>query len=674
MSRKRGYVDVGPGHVDVNSPSGPAPSSCNVDVERAVSSALARGSHIHVSRMPWELTPALRQVFSNESMPWLQPVKIPRSLPGLSEPIPLNKEKEIENRKVYVQQACRDHVSCESSERSSAVLRWVELLMLSPLSSTTGMHLVAERDKEVVRKDSFQIVSDTLRGKATSTINLRAASMALYCRWHAKAFVQGSPFPIKEQETYDYMCNLRESMCSASRGATFVSTLSFSHGLFGLQGALEASQSQRVKGASVDMYLEKRPLRQAPALHPAMVSILEISVFTLRDPFLRAVAGCCLLCLFGRLRISDMSRLVNASVIGKYVEGSLMRVKTMRSKEKQCAFLPMIVPTVGLLGMRWFNAFSRTRLSLGLQPIPTMASRSTDRDFVLMASGSSVDYEVKFKIGAAEVGECLRSVLGKILPRELVEGLSSHSLKTTLLTYASVYGLDYTESELLGYHLTSHRSAINYQRDALAQPIRNLMSMLNKIQTGEFAPCADRDEVFPQQSVPILEQLVAYTHMSVDEIAAAFMECSVDELDSVNMEAEQSELWELLCSQPEQFEDNVQPSMTRGTEPIVAEVLPPEEISSSDSETSDSGTSSVESGFATLTGRVSAGMIRNISENANIEALVRHKRTRMVHMQHIEDSLKTACGRMISAQFAEFLGDVERAWPHCRICFGTHNA
>lgn len=52
-------------------------------------------------------------------------------------------------------------------------------------------------------------------------------------------------------------------------------------------------------------------------------------------------------------------------------------------------------------------------------------------------------------------------------------------------------------SELLGYHLTQHKSAINYQRDALAGPIRLMMEMLGHVQSGAFSPMAGRDGSSP---------------------------------------------------------------------------------------------------------------------------------------------------------------------------------
>lgn len=70
--------------------------------------------------------------------------------------------------------------------------------------------------------------------------------------------------------------------------------------------------------------------------------------------------------------MSDLGRLVHMSMSGKYAEGSLMRVKMARSKEKQCTFLPVILPTLGFMGLNWMRAFIVTRRQLGLSDIPTL--------------------------------------------------------------------------------------------------------------------------------------------------------------------------------------------------------------------------------------------------------------------------------------------------------------
>ena len=95
----------------------------------------------------------------------------------------------------------------------------------------------------------------------------------------------------------------------------------FSAVILGLEGAEKAASPPRVRGASIDMFLDKKPSRQAPALHPAMIGILEVAACCGANPYLRTMAGYCLPCLFGRLRTSDAGRLLHASLVANFFKG-----------------------------------------------------------------------------------------------------------------------------------------------------------------------------------------------------------------------------------------------------------------------------------------------------------------------------------------------------------------
>lgn len=314
--------------------------------------------------------------------------------------------------------------------------------------------------------------------------------MALYVKWFGENFSDRSFLHFNENDVYTYMDDLRTKGCSASRGATFVSTRAFVGDLLGMTGVAECVQSARVKGASLGMFLEKRPLRQAPELWPIMVLTLEIAAFCEKDTYLRALAGFALCCIYGRLRVSDLNRLVHISITDEYAEGSLMRVKTARTKEKQCTFLPVVIPTKGFLGVDWFTAFVTTRKRLGLADFPTLESKASDRKFVVLPSEDSVHLELCSKVSTTQVTEGLRTLLGKVFAESQISDITSHSLKATVLTYVNIAGMDPMYSELLGYHLTMHKSAINYSRSALAAPIREMMRILHSIQEGSLREVA----------------------------------------------------------------------------------------------------------------------------------------------------------------------------------------
>ena len=136
------------------------------------------------------------------------------------------------------------------------------------------------------------------------------------------------------------------------------------------------------------------------------------------------------MCIYGRLRVSDMHRVVTLSVKGKFVEVSLMRVKTARTKEKQSTFLPCVVPCTGMLGLDWFQAFEYNRKLLGLPSIPSLESASDDRSLMMLPSESTCDFHDQNKVATSEVTARLHTSLGKVFPAEVVNKITSHSLKT----------------------------------------------------------------------------------------------------------------------------------------------------------------------------------------------------------------------------------------------------
>ena len=463
-------------------------SSSNVDsnVDVALAGVQALGQYVSPIRMPWESTSLMRQVLKKESLPWLKPVKVPKNFTAVSFNMVQSKEVILLEKKIAIRERSYVVVSSRpADDRDQVLLKWLEVILICPEESKVGRQLLADELAAVSEERHLQIMADSLRKKSTRTLEIRIASLLLYVKWHRSNHASEPFLPFKEEWVYDYLCDLRDKACSASRGTTFISTLSFVKQTVGMSGIQECVESARVSGAALSMYLTKRPLKQAPPLEPTMLAVLELACFFESDAYLRCMAGFCLVCIYGRMRVSDVSRLVNLSVIGKFAEASLMRVKTSRSREKQTTFLPSIIPVEGVLGFDWFGAFILNRRHLGLEEFPALESRGFERSFVVLPSEDSLHLADYNKVKTSEVTSKMRIILGKFFPPEDVAALTSHSLKTTVLTYVSIHGIDYVFSELLGYHLTSHRSAINYQRDALSAPIRAMCDILSKVKTGD---------------------------------------------------------------------------------------------------------------------------------------------------------------------------------------------
>ena len=133
------------------------------------------------------------------------------------------------------------------------------------------------------------------------------------------------PARFDELIVYEHLCNLRQTTCSASRGSTFASALGFVKDILGTQSPQACIDPARVTGAA---YLGKRPLGQAPALTRVMVCILQLAAFRerererererQRETYLRALAGFCVACIYGRMRVSGLHRSVDVPVMDDY--------------------------------------------------------------------------------------------------------------------------------------------------------------------------------------------------------------------------------------------------------------------------------------------------------------------------------------------------------------------
>lgn len=167
------------------------------------------------------------------------------------------------------------------------------------------------------------------------------------------------------------------------------------------------------------------------------------------------------------------------------------------------------------------------------------------------------------------------------------------------------------------------------------------------------------------------EQFTQEMGIQLIEICDTMLGFSSDIFHEEECEHEMKVLWDLLCSPPQDLEQRFEPTLSgkSGTEPATSEGQSDEDVSSDAS--SDSDSDSVESCLARVAGRVGTRSELGVSRNALTSTLFRHSRTGMLHYGHVDDSSKTACGRIMGPSYLSFCGDAEKAWPHCKMCWGT---
>ena len=665
-------------------------SSLMSGVELELDVALSLGSIHAYPKQPWESNIFLRQVFgdpthlSSPALPSLRSLVVPPpSKRAKIESLPVCQKKIVVRDGVYDQ--TQQHAD---AERASALMKRCDIFMLDPEATPPGKMLLRCAGSG---ESAMRVMEDLFRKKATSTIKQRVGSLGLFLAWFKVQKPSDPFFPIDEEALYEYACDCRDHGKSASRVETLLGTLKYVGNVFQFPGALEAAASPRVEGASHGLFLTKAPRVRAKELSPSMLCWLEVACFALPSTFDRVVAGLCMLCAMGRMRASDANRLRHASLIGRYYEGALSRTKTAKSKEKATSFLSLVCPAFGLLGRNWLHEFLLSRSELGLDEVPSLASRSNDVGYVLVPSASSFETGDNLPMKSSELSDRLRAILGLGFSQQDIEGISSHSLKATLLSYMNVWGSTFEVNEILGFHVNKeHGSALNYTRDALSHPIRKLVCMLADVHDGRFVPDAPRDHVFPQADMILPMNQVFEQHVgnAVPEVARIMMgdrtRFTVEEDAKANDRLgrmlvlagiPRTGLVEHLSSTEEYA--LYHPSVgVWNEETQAASKAQTIDSSSSSSEESDSSSGSSseeeEQSHALLASVTEASGTKAPSGSCDTMRAFRHSRTRMLHYGHVLHSDKTGCGRLLSEAYYVFSDSTDLVYPKCQHCFGHY--
>ena len=204
----------------------------------------------------------------------------------------------------------------------------------------------------------------------------------------------------------------------------------------------------------------------------------------------RLMCGAALCCIYSRGRWNDLQHVDNW-VLETGEEGDVEFAsavidihKTMHFSSKMPKVMELVAPGAGLDEGCWISEFMKVRELLGAtyaDGFPTMPAPDKSGAATVRA------------LSSGEAGAWLRALLSDR------DGLrtTTHSLKSTLLSYAAKRGISHLDRLCLGGH--SHGATMSdvYARDALARPLRLLAGMISEIRSGVFLPDAGRAARFP---------------------------------------------------------------------------------------------------------------------------------------------------------------------------------
>jgi hypothetical protein len=380
--------------------------------------------------------------------------------------------------------------------KQRAITMWRIIIEEDLAATRTG--LILKQYCESIKHEGaiIQTLLDTFASKSPATLYKRGREMTLFLQW-SKELNLHSVICFKEETVYRYVCYLRDCNSAPTQANSFVQAVRFTHTMLGSCGdPLSTVISSRVTGVAHSMFLRKRPLKQADPLSVNEVRALENAVFEATCEHDRIAAGFMLFCLMSSARSSDAQNCTNLRVERAehvtILECDTLRHKTATSKEKQTTFLPYVTLGSVFQIRSWAETWMELR-SACLVP---------DRQCLLPAPNFAGGW-LNRKLSTGEVTLWLRDILvSQGCDRNDVMRLTSHSLKTTILSWAAKAGMSLQTRRILGHHVDPEaRSALTYSRDAIISAQIEVYDMLLQIGANSFDPDLTRAQRLLQHHV-----------------------------------------------------------------------------------------------------------------------------------------------------------------------------
>ena len=368
--------------------------------------------------------------------------------------------------------------------RQGALSRWSALLRLAPALFGDISGQILDNDvRQELRNLEFVFCK-----KSTNTLLNRAASLKRFVLWSHRRFPsQGLSEPL----LFLYLQEIQADKASPSTADSLLQALGFCWGTLGLSVHLQILRSPRVTGLAHVQLKERRPPRQAPPLTVAQVSWLERCAQADPPSYESLIAGGLCFALFARARNSDLNRSVEidfdwaSDAQSGFVETKVLNPKQARAAAQRNKLLPLVAPVQGLHGPGWARSWLRAR-----QVFHLTCKGKLGQDHLLPALAADGSL-LPAALSSCEAARWLRAILSRDpqADHESILGLTSHCLKVTLLSWTAKAGVVQDAQTLLGYHsLGLNMSSLNYSRDALSGPLRELERILGLVRAGNFCP------------------------------------------------------------------------------------------------------------------------------------------------------------------------------------------
>ena len=534
--------------------------------------------------------------------------------------------------------------------RFRALNRWKTIVGLDYYSSKVGRQLVDYALDGTVEVLIDQTIEDTMSRKSTNTLLKRASAIIKYVSF-LKVHFQARTLVYKEEWLYQYVNWLRANRAAPSTGKSLLEALNFAIHTIGPDILEEGWKSQRVNGACESMYVRKDPTRQADPLKVVEVKLLHhilSNSSVLED---RLVAGYCLFLTYGTCRWSDPQKpeRFDVDVVdgAGYLELGTRDHKCASATERKMVLMPLVATSPGLGHPipGWIDEWLHVRELSGLKFVdhPTMPSR--------LVTGEWSTEPMSASEGSAWLKELLQTYGPSLDPQRKV---TSHSLKSTGLSWAAKRPLKKSFRRALGHHVDSNdKSVAVYSRDYMFAALQAFDVMLAEIVDGDFHPDDSRAQRAREKAKRTKTASGAVLHAR--QVPQSF---------GNDLEEEGHKESEL--SSPHPVDEIDQKGETGKVEGEISGSETSSESSSS-SEASLDNPMQEESEAAALNPDQERDFYPKFYDVNGLEVPVyQHTISGVLHAGVV--GAKLACGRILSGSYSKITQKLKFNWPKCELC------
>lgn len=383
-------------------------------------------------------------------------------------------------------------------KRDHAVRMWWSLLSKSKRNSSVGRMVMKEAHDGKEDDYALEVLDASFSLKSPNTLLKRFYSVKGFYDWCVD-IQKVEWLPMTEFLAWEYVRYLKSSQAAPTRAASFMEGCRFCWYILGVDGSNAIETSLRVKGMTAQMKVTKRPWLPADCLTVSEVEELHRFLEDVTKHRVdRLLAGHLLHLLYSRCRWSDLLAVQSLMIDseGIYMELQTQTHKGAKATDMKAKLLPLVAPCMGVTSSNWAQIYVSLRESCGLygpDNNPTHMMSAPD--------GDSGDKWLARYVTSEEGADFLRALLNK--RKSAGRRISTHSMKSTAISWTSKYGLSMETRAVLARHSSSlSNPTVLYSRDIISSALREFDVALAAIRCKSFEPDRTRSGMITPSAMP----------------------------------------------------------------------------------------------------------------------------------------------------------------------------